>query len=102
MDRVEALQRMQVPGRRAGAEERSLRLEPFPAPDGALDPDLLGRFPLPIGEHADAIAARHDLVEMRLQRRYRQLHEHILANGESGLKIEGQLRHDANRTEVDD
>ena len=88
--------------RRPRAEEGRPRREAVAGVDRALDPDLLDRVALPVGEQADAVAARHDLVEVRFERGQRQVAIHVLADVEGGLNVQRQPGDDAERAEADD
>src|SRR4051794_5488581 len=83
--RIDAEDRVPVSGGGPGTEQiapGALRpLEP------ALHPDLVDGL-LPAGEHADAVAAGHDLVEVLAQRRPAQALEHALPYLEGRLHAE--------------
>src|SRR5258705_13969259 len=73
IERVQAADRVQVRRRRRRPEQGIPgRKRPAWLHD-ALDPDLLDRVGPPGREYADAVAARHDLVEMRFERRQWQV-----------------------------
>ena len=69
--------------------------------DAALDPHLVDGL-APAREDADAVAAGGDLVEVLVQRVPAQPLEHALAHLVGGLDVEGDARHDAERSEADD
>ncbi len=69
--------------------------------DPALDPDLLDSLAKPAGEQADAVAARHDRLEIRFECRHGQVQPETLLDVEGWLHIERQAGDDAKGAEID-
>src|SRR5580693_4598835 len=89
---------MQIARRKPGAVEFRGSGERRAA-DPALDPYLVDAWLLPIGEEADAIAARLDGVEVVLHLPERQILVDVLANREGWLNVERDTGDDPERTE---
>ena len=77
-------------------------VERRPLLDAALDPDLVDPALLPIGEQADAVAGRDDVLEVISDLRHRQIEVHVLSHRERRLHVQRDLGDDAERAETDD
>jgi hypothetical protein len=84
-----------------GAEELGLPIVLVAGCEAALDPDLSGLVMLPVGEQADAVAARKNLVEMIFEMRQGEMLIHRLRYLEGGLKIERDAGDDTERAQID-
>ena len=81
--------------------------EPFEAPVGCcarsvFAPDLVKGVPRPIGEEADAVRRREDLVELRQPGVDGEIDEHVLRNVECRFDIERHPGDDTEPAEPDD
>jgi hypothetical protein len=73
---------------RRGAEQLASALDGAIAGDPSLDPDLVDPGPAPLREAADAVAGRHDLLEVGPERVERQVLERLLGDGVRRLDAE--------------
>src|SRR6188508_443973 len=72
-----------------------------PLVDAPLDPDLVHPALLPIGEQADAVAGRHDVVEVVSDLDHVQIEEHVLSHGVRRLHVERHPGDDPEGAETD-
>ena len=70
--------------------------------DASLHPDFVDPSPLPVGEQADAVAGRHDVLETLSDLRHREFQVHVLPHRERRLHVQRDLGHDAKGPQIDD
>src|ERR1039458_6066887 len=80
--------RVEIPGCELRPEELRGRREWLAVSDTTLDPDLFDALLLPVGEQADAVGARLNVIEMVLHLSERHVLIHVLPHRIGGLDIE--------------
>ncbi len=101
--RREASDRVHVPIREPRPEQLlGRRLGTVRRIQARLQPQLVERRSAPVGEEADAVGRRDDLLEMVDDLRQREVFVHDLAHPECRLDLERHAADDAERTERDD
>src|SRR5262249_35254018 len=97
----EAGDRVAVGWRECGPEQLRWRRNSSALYDAALHPDLVDALVLPVGEEADAVGARYDLLEVIFQPRQGQVFVHVLPHLERGNNVERDLRDHPQAAEAD-